>query len=73
MDQQIVYEGLKGLCEKYNATISLSYTKDTITLRIYAKHRVSLRVKTVEKILRYDDAAMALTTGYINKVIEEEF
>jgi hypothetical protein len=68
-----LYNGLRTLCSKYNATITFSYTLNNLIVRIYGQHNVSMRMKTIEKHLSYDDASMMLTTGYINMILEEEF
>jgi hypothetical protein len=73
MNESILYNGLRELCVKYDACISFIYNKDTVSMRIYAKHRVSQRMKTVEKTFSYDEALLTLTVFKINTIIEEEY
>lgn len=68
-----LYNGIRSLCAKYNATVTFSYTRNCVIVRVYGMHSVSNRMKTKEKHLSYDDASMVLTPAYIAEILEEEF
>jgi 2-methylisocitrate lyase-like PEP mutase family enzyme len=72
-DQPLLYGGLRDLCVKYKAIVTFSYKDDMVIIRIHARHRVSVRMKTVERMLAYEEAGTVLAAGYINGIIEEEF